>query len=369
MVKQFLVYSEFCQEIKDDETLRLILGNGDKSVDDSDLSSSTTLKSESNFFFFPGLISAKRPAAIWNQPNPSDYSYCCRWCVQCKPQQFLTTRFLQVLLLRLVFSYAAAISQDSVTVEVPALKRICDVWKNGTHWCTRSGVEVLVEVIEQNTIVLLLMRCVKGQEMECVKLRSAIIKKILAAKKEFCSQVEMQEYFLNGSDIASYPNVNEFAKVEMREVIKTVQDAEPCILHQSGMISLDKLLYFEPYSTLGKKLLALIFDPENNEKKVPTEILMEISTLRHPALQHFTQMLQVPLNEVDFYQDTWPNHPRIVLHHVFVYWQSLKTNGGTYQELREEFEKYSIFCGRNISIDQCAQECLRPTKDTLNVQW
>ena len=366
MVKQFLVYSELCQKIEDDVTLRLILGSGTKSSDQS--SSIISMDSESHFFFFPGLISARRPAAIWTQSNHPDYSYSCGWCVQCKPQQFLTPRFLQILLLRLVFSYAAAISNDSDPVGVPALKRICDIWKNGTHWCTRGGVEVLVEVIEQNTVVRLLMRCIRGQEMECVKLRSAIIRKILTIKEKFCPQVEMQEYFLNASDIASYPNVNQFGKVEMKEVTETVQDAAPCILHQGGMISLDKLLYFEPYSTLGRKLLTLIFDPENNDKKVPTEILMEISTLRHPALQHFTQMLQVPLNEVDFYQDTWPNHPRIVLHHVFVYWQSLKTNGGTYQELREEFEKYSIFCGRNILVDQSAQECMRPAEDTLNVQ-
>ena len=360
MVKQFLVYSELCQKIEDDETLRLILGSGDKSVDDSDQSSSISMECESDFFFFPGLISAKRPAVVWNQPNHLNYSYCCGWCVQCKPQHFLTTRFLQVLLLRLVFSYAATSSQDSDPTEVPTLKRRCDVWKNGTHWCTRSGVEVLVEQIEQNTVVLLMMRCVQDQEMECVKLRSAIIRKILTAKEKFCSQVEMQEYFFNASDIASYPtSIDKLAKVEVSEVIKTVQEAAPCILHQGGMISLDKLLYFEPYSTIGKELLTAIFDPENQDKIVPAEILLKISTLRHPASQHFTQMLQVPCNEVAFYRDTWPNHPSIVLHRVFEYWQGQKANGGTYQELREDFENYSVFCGRKILVDQCAQECTR----------
>ena len=365
MVKEFLVYSEFCQEIEDDETLRLILGSGDKSVGNGDQSSSISMDSESHFFFFPGLIIAKRPVDIWSQSNHSGHTYCCGWCVQCKPQQFLTSRFLQVLLLRLVFSYAAASSQDLDTVEVPTLKRICDIWKNGAHWCTRSGVEVLVEVIEQNTVVLLLMQCVEGQEMECVKLRSAIIKNILAAKEKFCSQVEMQEYFLKASGVSSYPtSIDKLTKVEMNEVIKTVQDAAPCILHQGGMTSLNKLLYFEPYSTLGKKILTSIFDPENKDKIVPTEILLEISTLCHPALQHFTHMLQVPSSEVDFIREKWRDHPPVVLHRVFESWQGRKINGGTYQELRENFEKYSIFCGRNILVDRCAQECMRPTKDT-----
>ena len=370
MVKQFLVYSEFCQKIEDDETLRLILGNENKLLGNSDQSSSITLKSESHFFLFPGLISAKRPTAIWSQSNLSDYSYCCGWCVQCKPQQFLTPRFLQVLLLRLVFSYAAASSQDADTVEVPALNRICDVWKNGTHWCTRSGVEVLVEQIEQNTVVLLLMRCVQGQEMECVKLRSAITRQILTAKKEFCSQVEIQEYFLKASDVSSYPtSVNKLAKVYMSEVVSTVNEGAQCILdHHGRMILLNELLYFEPFSKLGKKLITAIFDPENNDKEVSKEILKDISDLHHNALQQFVHMLQVPSSEVAFYREHWRDHPSIILHHVFEYWQGQKADGGTYEELRKEFEKYSIFCERNLLISQCGQDCMRQTKGTLSVQ-
>ena len=363
MVKQFLAYSELCQKIED-ETLRLILGSGDESSEQS------SMDSESNFFFFPGLISAKRPTAIWSQSNLSDYSYSCGWCVQCKPQQFLTPRFLQVLLLRLVFSYAAAISQDSDTVEVSGLNRICDVWKNGTHWCSRSGVEVLVEVIKQNTVVLLLMRCVKGQEMECVKLRSAVIRKILAAKEEFCSQVEIQEYFLKASDVSSYPtSVNKLAKVYMSEVINTVNEGAQCILdHHGRMVLLDELLYFEPFSKLGKKLITAIFDPENNDKEVSKETLKDISDLHHTALQQFVHMLQVPSSEVAFYHEQWRDHPSVILHHVFVYWQGRKANGGTYLELRKEFEKYSIFCERNLLISPCGQDCMRQTKGTLSVQ-
>jgi len=132
MVKQFLVYTELCQRIEDNKTLKLIQGNEGICVD-GDQSSRTPMES------------------------PKSFCYSCGWCIQCKPQQFLTTRFLQVLLLRLVSNYAAVIDEDSGTVEALALKRRCDVWKNGTRWCTRFGVEVLVEVTEQNSVVLILM--------------------------------------------------------------------------------------------------------------------------------------------------------------------------------------------------------------------
>jgi len=142
--------------------------------------------------------------------------------------------------------------------------------------------------------------------------------------------------------------------------INTVCDATPCILyHRSKTVPLDRLLYFEPYSTLGKDLLTSIFDPENSTKEVPTEVLLKISSLRHRGLQQFVYMLQVPNSELSMYQETWRDSSTIVLHHVFEYWQCLKSNGGTYQELREEFDKYSIFCGRN-PLDECTQERMGP---------
>ena len=151
----------------------------------------------------------------------------------------------------------------------------------------------------------------------------------------------------------------------MREIANTVCDATPCILyHRSKTVPLDRLLYFEPYSTLGKDLLTSFFDPEN---RVPTEVLLKILSLRHRALQRFVYMLQVPNSELSMYQETWRDSSTIVLHHVFEYWQHLKSNGGTYQELREEFDKYSIFCGRN-PLDECTQECTGAGKGTPGVQ-
>ena len=83
-------------------------------------------------------------------------------------------------------------------------------------------------------------------------------------------------------------------KVEMREVAKTVRDVTPCILyHRSKTITLDRLLYFEPYSTLGKDLLTSFFDSENS------------------TLQQFVYMLQVPNSELLMYQETWRDNPTI----------------------------------------------------------
>ena len=50
-----------------------------------------------------------------------------------------------------------------------------------------------MEVVEQNTAVVLVMGCSQGDEMACNKLQSDVIRTILQAKQQFCGAVEMRE--------------------------------------------------------------------------------------------------------------------------------------------------------------------------------
>ena len=55
--------------------------------------------------------------------------------------------------------------------------------ENGIHWQNNDGVEALVEVVDQNTAVMLIMGCLQGQEIECTQHRSRLIHNILRIKK------------------------------------------------------------------------------------------------------------------------------------------------------------------------------------------
>lgn len=93
MVKQFLVYSELCLKIEGNETLKLIQGR-----EDSDVDGDTLMESQKSL---PGVINAERSVDV----EPTRFARLQVTAVsdiQCKPQQFLTIQFLQVLLLLLV---------------------------------------------------------------------------------------------------------------------------------------------------------------------------------------------------------------------------------------------------------------------------
>ena len=63
------------------------------------------------------------------------------------------------------------------------LGRECTLWKNGIHWLDLNGIETIVEVIEDGQVIAMAMRCMHNQEIQCIKLRAAVIKTILETKQ------------------------------------------------------------------------------------------------------------------------------------------------------------------------------------------
>ena len=64
-----------------------------------------------------------------------------------------------------------------------------------------NGVERMVKLIKEKIVVLVLVRCFKGQELEAVELQTAVLKKIWEAKQEFCPKVEANEYLIHPSEL------------------------------------------------------------------------------------------------------------------------------------------------------------------------
>ena len=132
VIIHYLVYCEFCHKIEDPETLHLISRS-------TDVTQTTSVGDATDYYFFPCFIKIDKPGTVWKTRD--EQVYCSGWCLQCV--DFFPNTFLHVLLLRLTFKYA--VSTSSASGSFP-FNRKCDIWKNGIHWCTRKGIEVLVEL-------------------------------------------------------------------------------------------------------------------------------------------------------------------------------------------------------------------------------
>ena len=146
---------------------------------------------------------------------------------------FLTSRFLHILLLRLMFAYALKCETESQSI---VLERECNVWKNGIHWLSDNGVEAIVEVVEQSTAVIMVVGCLEGREMECCQYRSRLIQTILQTKEQFSGAVEMREVFIDPNELNTYPlrNTKSLITFSVNRLANTFAERKEVVTSKDG---------------------------------------------------------------------------------------------------------------------------------------
>jgi len=359
MILSVLTLFEFCRKIEDSFTPSLI-ASSDPSRDVA--RAVTTIEKPSEYYyFFPALVRVEHPTDVWQGSGPGQYQ--CGWCLLCSKEcQYLTPRFLHVLLLRLAFSFALAPNRSQQDEASPVLRRRYAVWKNGIQWLDQDGVETIVEVSEQNKLLLLLMSCPEGEEMACVRLRSSLISKLLETKEELCPRISTTELLIDPSNLSSYPlpNSSELTLYRMDDqVFKAVQDHKQFAIDTTGRrrIKLVKALHFEPYHGMHTKLVNQLFDKESVKQEADDSFLHDLAANVYPNLmQHISmkialEMFNIPDDRLFYnYCDQFPDerdNPIMRCFRLLLTWKNCDTGGGTYQSLHTTLDKYSIFCGRN----------------------
>ena len=338
MICQFLRHLEFCHEMTDPEILALLHASTNISA------------SGEKFLFFPGLVDLNIPPDVW-QPN-SQFGYHSGWLLQCiKREQFLSPRFLQVLLLRLAYSLAFISSEKkSSDSDESSLERNCYVWKCGICWSDTTGVEIIVEVVNQKNVIVL-TRSLKQIESQ-TKLtftRSQIIKKVLDTKNELCPKVAMKESLLHPADTTSYPlDLAQIRVVKMNKISHTVVEAKLGVMDSDNqMVDLKSgLLCFEPYIGLNQLILDELFK-EDDHMTVEDGFLFEIAECVHENADYIIKLFKPSPIRLANLMDRAPPGDVHKLVRVFQLWREEMGAGGTRYNLRKKLDQFSIFAGRN----------------------
>ena len=238
----FLTHLEFCHEISDQAPHQLI-------------SEQYSQVAGEHYYLFPGLISLKANDSVW-QMHSTMYDCYFGWILKCiHREQFLSSRFLQVLLLRLAFSFALEASCDIASQSIdPGIHRNCHLWKNGIYWGSVFGMQTLVEVTSDNKSVIVLARFRKANLLQCVHLRSAVISTILQCKEQFCPRVTVTESFFDSSSPLQYPlnpadTINHTCSLQnLTTAVVRADCRHPDVVFPSQRtIPAEIILSFEPY--------------------------------------------------------------------------------------------------------------------------
>ena len=343
MLVTFLSRLEYCHEISDKEILYSITREHQSCIVNK-----ASSEANERYFLIPALVNLDAPKRIW-EPNYR-FTHYFGWILQCrndKAKQFFTSRFLQVLLLKLTFSFSIASNDEQMQASSPSLQRKCSIWKNGILWGNKHGIETIVEVTPDNRAVLLLMRCPGAHLFRLFQLRSQVIQQILKAAQKFCSQLETVESIIEPSQIKEYPL--QIPKLEQQLYDLTVTDIATATLETDletvpvvhGTISLDSLLLYEPYAGLGRSILHKLHginDDQSCTKRVNDSIL---ETIAQRVVKNNPKFFTKILNED---QAVAYETVHDILH-LLKAWRD--ECSGTYRNLAERLNQFSVFAGRN----------------------
>ena len=231
---------------------------------------------KSIYYFFPALVSIENPLQVWEQ-NDVMVSQC-GWFYRCvNRDQFLTTYFLHVLILRLAFSFALKLDPGDSHQDSIALHRRCSVWKHGIGWLNWEPIETVVEVGLLNQSVIVMMRCPKGEEAKCTQLRSEVIQKVLEVKDEHCKSVKMYESFIHPTDI-KYPFFHcaeDLKYYSLSEIARATVKGKANVLDSRGWnpFPLKDLLLFDPHTTSIELLSELFSEKHSLDEQVHGHVL------------------------------------------------------------------------------------------------
>ena len=333
MLIQFLAHLEFCIKA---------------SAKEAPLEEGSDLATE--FYFFPALLKhTNAPHDIWQPSDESSYSYWWGWTLQCtKSEQFFNAQFLTSLLLRLAYYFSKEGECDSYDKK-------CTKWKNGIFWATGFGANNLVEVLPDNKAVIFLMRCRGTTNIaECIEQRSLVINSIKQCANEICPRVKTSEAFISPLSVRQYPHPNlanyllDANLFEIQAVFKAAIDPqEHYIVSNRGNILVKDLLAFEPYAQLKLSSIQELCHEGSRTSKLDDFFLLNFS-LQVSENQVFMKVINLILKRAS------PDHKEC--HHGYNLLQSLKNWRNqcdvTYQHLRENLDKFSIFEENSILVSR-----------------
>ena len=353
MIIGFLEHYEFCHQV---------------GVDWVRVTESKQEMSDEEYYLFPALVTMESLPRVLYDIHES--CYCCGWFLHSTAKhQFFTTRFLHILLIRLAFLFA--VPQDNAIPtanknETPALKRSCTIWKSGISWHSTNGVSTLLQVRDLKTVILI-ASSMKGSEIHFIRHRAQLIKTILKAKMELCPRFDMEECIMEVESEKLFETVQKCPSQSTKYSLKYLSDrisTRDAKDHQDLLLvnpdgsprkRISELLYFEPYTLLTSDLIAQMFSKHNSNLILSDAFLSEIAARFYPCNNILSQILMPQprlLNEklkMDVYSldnlDVMSQQLRCV--HILEAWMEQQESPATYRKLRQELNKYSIFCGRS----------------------
>ncbi len=201
MLIAFMSHLELCFEIMDMQVLDFI----SKEIASSTDRDASVPEFDTRYLFFPGLIRIEIPEQMWEESQSIKYHF--GWILQTSQDtEFFDPRCLQVLILRIVFTFRLAPALR-VQHDIPSLQRFCSVWKSGICWCNDDGITAHLRLAENGRSFALKIRSGTVRPAGLIH-RSRIVSIICETVESFGRNVNVIETVIDPNQVIKHPLKN-----------------------------------------------------------------------------------------------------------------------------------------------------------------
>ena len=236
--KECLVQLQYCQQIshKDVEAFPSL----------------TPSYPDQSLLFFPAFCSVDKSEVSWvTPPSNFSYTYSTGLLAQCNdPHDYFPSRFLHVLLLRLVFRFTLSVPAQNqplgASPDHSHFQRLCTMWKTGVRWLMEEEVECMVELVKGRKRLVVITKSKEDTTENCISIFNRVISCVMEAKLEFCHSIKLQFFLLDSTDgaVGYLSKDHQFAMSEVEEAL-AYSEGKHWIMSVSGRRRMDisKLYY------------------------------------------------------------------------------------------------------------------------------
>ena len=145
LIQEVLTNLEFC--IKIDPVLL-----------HKELAKLTNDRGREGWLYFPALVSAQPCKSFPKDPDPDQFQWMC-WQLRTAEKHFVSPHLLQTIILRLAANHVFT-HELSPSVR----EHCCSVWVNGISWRSTKGVDIAVQISDDNSVVQVIGRSQEGSK-------------------------------------------------------------------------------------------------------------------------------------------------------------------------------------------------------------
>ena len=290
------------------------------------------------------------------------------WCLKLKATSVcFNPHFIKILLLHIVayFNLSQLSQKHAVDDPLPYLKSGVSIWLNGIYW-KDDGCETIVEVVEEATVVIVMIRCKKELKhlINHCQIRSAVVSTVLEVKQKVHPDVDQYEYILHPEQLRKYPPLSISSAY-----VASIGEMVDKYLAQSSTVDTHKMEGRDSACDTLELKLEQFVDPILCLRKMNVAILYEHDTtvcdditLRSMAddLSERVEFRKLLCRSLELLPNSTPRQLRRELLHdcsdpTIVCFEMIKKVARISQTcgsvtcvwLRQQLEQYSIFRGRN----------------------